>query len=93
IVDDPQGHVLAQTEWIKNDWNKLSLQIEAGQMIFAMNGKDVYSRPLACRERTEPGICVRFDRPARARNMVLSGNWPAEFPKDIWETVEPKAAP
>jgi hypothetical protein len=84
--DDPQAEQLHEAKLNDNQWNKVSLRIEGQRLTLAINGTDVYRRPLPTNTPQEFGwLSIPSQPSVRIRNATLSGNWPEQLPTDLWE--------
>ncbi len=85
-ADDPDGRQLSEPKLNSDQWNKLSLRIEAGHMILNINGIDVYRRPVPADTTTEFGWRTHPAAPSvRIRQATLTGPWPQTLPSNLWE--------
>jgi hypothetical protein len=61
-------------------WNAAALQIEPTRALLFVNQQQVLELPLEPLADTRPGLCFRRNQtPLRIRQLVLSGDWPAQF--------------
>lgn len=85
-ANDPAAENLAPIKLEANAWNRMQVRLEGGKVVLAIDGKDVYRRPLEKESVARFGLYCEYNKEQiRVRNAVLKGNWPAEIPKDLWE--------
>lgn len=73
----------------ENDWNQVIVRQSARDISIELNGEQVYLRR---REDSSPQQFALYraarNSPARARNIVLSGDWPKTVPADLFRINE-----
>ncbi len=87
---DPEAENLAPVMLEVNAWNRMQVRIERVQevtkVVLAINGMDVYRRALNAESLNRFGFyCDPEKDDVRIRKVMLSGDWPAELPADLWE--------
>ena len=88
-AEDPVGKQLSSVQLKDKAWNRLSLRCEGDDVVLSVEGKDVYRRQTHPEEGASFGFFADPTGPqARVRNVILSGDWPTELPKQLWELAE-----
>ena len=85
-VNDSVAEQLRDVVLKENDWNQLSLRLDAGVVTLSINGNDTYRRQWETSFHHQFGF---FHDPTqthiRVRNIRLTGKWPEKLPANLME--------
>ena len=65
-----------------DDWNRVELTLQNGTAVVNLNGTVVFERPMDPSQSTLFGIFRHKQQSTKVRSAVLTGDWPAELPRD-----------
>ncbi|QDT02593.1 tetratricopeptide repeat protein [Rubripirellula lacrimiformis] len=86
-LDPPAEPIAADNVPNDESWNTITMTREGEVVQVQLNDKPLMDIPIA--ESSRPGLLREVKRDVKIRDMKLTGDWPAEFPKDLMQrTVE-----
>ncbi|HEX4416127.1 MAG TPA: DUF1583 domain-containing protein, partial [Lacipirellulaceae bacterium] len=66
-----------------DDWNKVALTIKGGNAVIALNGTEIYERPIDPQNNRLIGLFRDKRNAVKVRNAILTGPWPDQYNADL----------